>query len=141
MDVLDARRGRVTILTPQDGEFARIGGDTGKGRVAGARQFAQDHGCLLVLKGHNTLTATPEGNVLVNTTGNSGLAKGGSGDVLTGLIASLLAQGATPVRAAACGVWLHGRAGDLAARCRTAYGMTPQDVIASLPEVFQTICE
>ena len=75
----------------------------------------------------------PSGNALVNTTGNSGLAKVGSGDVLTGVIASLLAQGASPVQAAAGGVWLHGRAGDLAAERLTAYGMTPEDVIASLP--------
>ena len=72
----------------------------------------------------------------MNTTGNSGLAKGGSGDVLTGVIASLLAQGATPIRAAAAGVWLHGRAGDLAAEELTAYGMTPEDVAARLPRAF-----
>ena len=92
-----------------------------------------------MLKGHRTLVAAPEGNVLVNTTGNSGLAKGGSGDVLTGLIASLLAQGAAPVQAAALGVWLHGRAGDLAAERLTAYAMTPEDVIAALPAAFQDL--
>ena len=140
IDSLDVRRGRVTILTPHDGEFARIGGDLSHGdRVRAAREFAAAHGCILVLKGHRTLTATPEGNVLVNTTGNSGLAKGGSGDVLTGLIASLLAQGATPVQAAALGVWLHGRAGDLAAERLTAYAMTPEDVIAALPAAFQDL--
>ena len=75
IDVLDARRGRVTILTPHDGEFARIGGDlTGEDRVGAARAFAAAHGCVLVLKGHRTVTAGPAGNVLVNTTGNSGLA-------------------------------------------------------------------
>jgi len=136
IDVLDARRGRVTILTPHDGEFARIGGDVSVGRVEAARTFAKQHGCILVLKGHRTITATPEGNVLVNTIGNSGLAKGGSGDVLTGIIASLLAQGATPVQAAALGVWLHGRAGDLAAVRLTEYAMTPEDVIADLADVF-----
>lgn len=137
IDVLDARRGRVTILTPHDGEFARIGGNLSHGdRIRAAREFAVEHGCILVLKGHRTVTATPEGNVLVNTTGNSGLAKGGSGDVLTGLIASLLAQGATPVQAAAGGVWMHGRAGDLAAARLTAYAMSPADVIESLPELF-----
>ena len=137
MDVLDARRDRVTILTPHDGEFARVGGDLSEGdRVRAARSFTEQHGCVLVLKGHRTLTAAPGGNVLVNTTGNSGLAKGGSGDVLTGVIASLLAQGASPVQAAAGGVWLHGRAGDLAARRLTAYAMTPEDVVAALAEVF-----
>ena len=106
------------------------------GIEGGIEAFQMAHGCVLVLKGHRTVTATPEGNVLVNTTGNSGLAKGGSGDVLTGLIASLLAQGATPVQAAAAGVWMHGRAGDLAAGRLTEYAMTPEDVVASFPEVF-----
>ena len=134
MDVLDARRDRVTVLTPHDGEFARIGGDLSAGdRLGAARAFAEAHGCVLVLKGHRTITAVPSGNALVNTTGNSGLAKGGSGDVLTGVIVSLLAQGASPVQAAAGGVWLHGRAGDLAAARLTAYGMTPEDVVSSLP--------
>ena len=136
IDILDARRDRVTILTPHDGEFARVGGDLSAGRAEAARRFALRHGCTLVLKGHRTLTATEAGTVLVNTTGNSGLAKGGSGDVLTGMIASLLAQGAAPVQAAAGGVWLHGRAGDLAAERLTAYCMTPEDVIRELPEVF-----
>jgi len=137
MDVLDARRGRITILTPHDGEFARIGGDLATGdRVGAARAFATEHGCVLVLKGHRTVIATPFGTVLVNTTGNNGLAKGGSGDVLTGLIASMLAQGATAVQAAAAAVWLHGRCGDLAAEVLTAYAMTPEDVIAALPEAF-----
>ena len=137
MDVLESRRGRVTILTPHDGEFARLGGDlTDGGRINAARRFAQDCGCTLVLKGHRTLIATAQGNVLVNTTGNSGLAKGGSGDVLTGIIASLLAQGATAVQAAGLGVWLHGRAGDLAAESLTPYAMAPEDVIASLGAAF-----
>lgn len=139
MDVLDARKGRVTILTPHDGEFARIGGDLSAGRIETSGTFAVNHGCILVRKGYRTLTAVPQGNVLVNTTGNSGLAKGGSGDILTGIIASLLAQGATPVQAAAGGVFLHGRAGDLAASRLTAYGMTPEDVIGVLPEAIGTI--
>lgn len=142
IDILDSRRGRVTILTPHDGEFARIGGDLSRGdRTGAARAFAREHGCVLVLKGHRTVTAGPEGNVLVNTTGNSGLAKGGSGDVLTGLIASLLAQGASPVMAAAGGVWIHGRAGDLAAETQTEYCLTPEDVIAAFPRVFSQLQE
>lgn len=140
IDVLERRRGRVTILTPHDGEFARLGGDLSAGnRIGAARDFAVRYGCTLVLKGHRTITATPEGTVLVNTTGNSGLAKGGSGDVLTGIISSLLAQGATAVQAAAGGVWLHGRAGDLARDYLTAYGMTPADVVSALPKVFMEL--
>ena len=136
IDILDSRRGRITILTPHGGEFARIGGNAAGDPVGAARAFAREHGCILVLKGHRTVTAGPEGNVLVNTTGNSGLAKGGSGDVLTGLTASLLAQGASPVLAAAGAVWIHGRAGDLAAEALTAYCVTPEDVIAAFPRVF-----
>jgi len=137
IDVLDRRKGRITVLTPHDVEFARVGGDLSHGdRVRAAREFAMEHGCVLVLKGHRTMTAAPDGSVWVNTTGNSGLAKGGSGDVLTGIIASLLAQGTDAVRAAALGVWLHGCAGDLAAERLTEYGMTPEDVVKFLPEAF-----
>jgi NAD(P)H-hydrate epimerase len=139
IDVLDDRRGRVTILTPHDGEFARLGGVTGGDRLTEARAFAAAHGCTLVRKGHRTITAAPGGNVLVNTTGNSGLAKGGSGDVLTGLIAALLCQGAGAVQAAACGVWLHGRAGDLAARRLSPYAMTPADTAAALADAFAEV--
>lgn len=142
IDSLDERRGRVTILTPHDGEFAHIGGDLSSGdRVGAARDFAKAYGCILVLKGHRTVVAAPEGTVLVNTTGNSGLAKGGSGDVLTGLIASLLAQGCPAVQAAVLGVWLHGRAGDLAAVQLTPYCMTPENVILALPDVLTELIE
>ena len=109
--------------------------------VKAARDFAVAHGCVLVLKGHRTVTAGPEGNVLVNTTGDSGLSKGGSGDVLTGVIASLLAQGVGAVQAAAAGVWLHGRSGDLAERELTAYGVTPEDVARGLPGAIREILE
>ena len=135
----------MTILTPHDGEFARINNFNNlnnfiiQDRVGAAREFAMKHGCILVLKGHRTLTASPSGTVLVNMTGNSGLAKGGSGDILTGIIASLLAQGATPIQAAAAGVWLHGRAGDWASEINTPYAMTPEDVLNALPRVFTEI--
>ena len=142
MDILCSRKGRITILTPHDGEFARMTGLSvkevvGGNRIRMASEFARGYGCTLVLKGHNTITATPEGNVLINTTGNSGLAKGGSGDVLTGIIAGLLCQGASPVQAAAGGVWIHGRGGDIAAARMTAYAMTPTDVMENLAEVFR----
>ena len=147
---LDARRGRTTILTPHDGELARLLGVSleelaardhkGSGRAETARAFAMEHGCVLVRKGHRTLVALPDGSVLENTCGGSALAKGGSGDVLTGLTASLLAQGADAADAAACGVWLHARAGDLlTARC-TAYCVTPEDVAsAGLAQAFAEI--
>ena len=138
MEALEARRGRTTILTPHDGEFARLLGvspeelaaqdHTESGRTEAARAFAEAHGCVLVRKGHRTLVALPDGGILENTCGGSALSKGGSGDVLTGLIASLLAQGAD---AAACGVWLHARAGDLLTARSTAYSVTPEDVASA----------
>jgi NAD(P)H-hydrate epimerase len=106
-----------------------------------AAEFAQGYGCTLVLKGYRTITATPEGSVLVNTTGNSALAKGGSGDVLTGVIAALLCQGASPVQAAAGGVWLHGRAAELASEQLTEYAVTPTDVMSALADVFRELTD
>lgn len=135
LSALDARRGRATVLTPHDGEFARLLGVSPaelakRDRAETAREFALSHGCVLVRKGHRTLVALPDGQVLENTCGGSALAKGGSGDVLTGLIASLLAQGADAAHAALCGVWLHARAGDVLAKRMTAYCVTPEDVAA-----------
>ena len=146
MDILCARKGRVTILTPHDGEFARITGRPVQEIVSGDRvrmaaEFAQGYGCTLVLKGHRTITATPEGSVLVNTTGNSALSKGGSGDILTGVIAALLCQGASPVQASAGGVWLHGRAAELASAQLTEYAVTPTDVISALADVFRELTD
>jgi NAD(P)H-hydrate epimerase len=143
IDILDSRRDRVTILTPHEGEMARICQNVRQeDRLGWVNNFAREHPCITVLKGHRTITAVNTGsavNTLVNTTGNSGLAKGGSGDVLTGLIASLLAQGASPVMAAAGGVWMHGYAGDLAAADLTPWHMTPEDVINRFPEVFAAL--
>ena len=140
IDSLDGRRDRVTILTPHEGEFARVGGDLTSGdRLLAARTFAKAHGCTLVLKGHRTITVSPEGEAFLNTTGSSGLAKGGSGDVLTGLIASLLAQGLSAEAASALGVWLHGRAGDEAEELFTPYAVTPEKVISALPRSFSAL--
>ena len=121
------------VLTPHDGEVARLAGPDGTGRAEAASNFAVRHGCTVVRKGPETVCAFPDGDAAVLRVGNPGMAKGGSGDVLTGIVAALLAQGATAVRAAAVGVWLHGRAGDLAAERLTPYGMTPEDVVSSLP--------
>ena len=135
IDVLDTRRGRVTGLTPHDGEFLRLTGGTplGPDREAAAVAFARAHGCVLVLKGHRTITAFPDGETFVNTTGNPGMAKGGSGDVLAGMILSLLGQGLPPKQAVPAAVWLHGRAGDLAAEALGEYGMTPDDLLQQIP--------
>ena len=138
IDVLDARRDRLTVLTPHDGEFARIGGDPhNRNRIAAARDFATAHGCVLVLKGHRTVTAFPDGQAYVNTTGNPGMAKGGSGDVLAGMIVSLLAQGFVPQQAVTWAVWLHGAAGDTAAEKLGEYAMTPLELLDCLPTVLK----
>ena len=138
IDVLDKRRDRLTVLTPHDGEFARVGGDlSGGDRIGIARAFAAAHGCVLVLKGHRTVTAFPDGEVYVNTTGNPGMAKGGSGDVLAGMIVSMLAQGFEPQQAVPWAVCLHGAAGDVAAEMLGEYAMTPLELLDCLPRVLK----
>ena len=147
LPILDERRNRVTVLTPHDGEFARLCGLrpeelAARDRVEVTREFAMEHGCTVVRKGHRTLVALPDGLVLENTTGGSALAKGGSGDLLTGLIASLLAQGAPAEPAAASAVWLHGLAGDLLSDRLTPYCVTPEDVVdRGLPAAFVSVTE
>ena len=138
MDILDNRQGLHTVLTPHDGEFARLGGDLSHGdRLGAARRFAMEHSCCLVLKGHRTITAFPDGTAYINTTGNPGMAKGGSGDVLAGVILSLLGQGLPARQAVPMAVWLHGAAGDRCAAQMGEYGMTPTDMVAALPAVIQ----
>lgn len=139
IDVLKARKGRLTILTPHEGEFSRLlGGNLAElDRAAKAARFARDSGCIVVLKGHRSISAFPDGTLYVNTTGNPGMAKGGSGDVLSGMILSLLGQGIAPEQAVPAAVWLHGRAGDLCASRLGEYGMTPSDLLRAIPEAFQ----
>ncbi|MBO4914158.1 MAG: NAD(P)H-hydrate dehydratase [Oscillospiraceae bacterium] len=147
LSALEQRRGRTTVLTPHDGELARLLGISldelsRRDRAETAREFALAHGCVLVRKGHRTLVALPDGRLLQNTCGGSALSKGGSGDVLTGVIAALLAQGAAPESAAACGVWLHARAGDILAEKLTAYCAAPQDLLTvGLPAAFSECVE
>ena len=128
-----------TVVTPHEGEFLRLGGDLSRGREEAAASFARQHGCVLVLKGPGTLVAAPDGRLLRNPTGNCGMAKGGSGDVLAGMVLSLIGQGAPPLDAAICAVWLHGRAGDLCRQELTEYAMTPADLIARLPAAFREL--
>lgn len=126
------------IFTPHDGEYQRLAGHwPGRDREREALSFAKTHHCVLVLKGHETLVAAPDGQLYRNTTGNHGMAKGGSGDVLAGLMVSLLAQGMEPVKGAAAAVWVHGRAGDYAAAEKSFRGMTPSDLIEMLPKVWK----
>ena len=132
-----------TVITPHEGEFARLTGCSLpiEDRSAAALDFAQRYGCTVVLKGHRTVTAAPDGRVWINTSGNPGMAKGGSGDVLSGVILSLIGQGFPAPESAAMAVWLHGRAGDLAARELGEYGMTPTDLLAYLPRALMELSE
>ena len=132
MDVLTRRTG-ITVLTPHEGEFARVGGDLSRGRIDAAVDFAQAHGVYLVLKGPGTVVAAPDGRCAVNTTGNDGMAKGGSGDVLAGMLVSLLGQGMDAFDACCAAVYLHGLAGDLAAADKGKRGMTPTDLLEQIP--------
>lgn len=134
------RRKAPAVLTPHPGEMARLMETTVKDiqehRLRYARKFAQDRQVVLVLKGANTLIAVPDGRVWINTTGNSGLAKGGSGDVLAGMTASFLAQGLQPEAAAVAAVWLHGTAGDRCAKRLSQTAMLPTDLLEELPFLF-----
>ena len=137
---LDGRE-RVLVLTPHPGEMARLVGMTvpevEADRVGLARKFATEHQVTLVLKGWRTLVAHPDGRIAVNTTGNPGLAKGGSGDILTGIVAAMLAQHPDDVAAAVeAAVYLHGLAADLAAQTMDEKCMLATDVIGKLSAAF-----
>lgn len=141
IDVLTARQG-LTVLTPHEGEFQRLTGCELplQDRLNAAKGFAEAHNCVMILKGHTTITAAPDGGVFLNASGNPGMAKGGSGDVLAGMLAALLAQKQLAGEAAelcAIGVWYHGIAGDRCAQRLGEYGMTPSDMIAEIPYVLK----
>ena len=137
--ILDEAPG-LRVLTPHEGEFSRLAeGWQEKGRMQAALDFARSHRCVLLLKGHRTVIAAPDGRAMVNTTGNSGMAKGGSGDVLSGLIASLMAQGAQAFDAAVMGAWIAGKAADFTARRLNPYTMTPSDTVEDFAQVFNML--
>jgi len=133
-----AREGQTIVVTPHPGEMARLVGRTvaevQANRIDVAVRYAQSHNVIVVLKGHRTLVAAPDGRVFINSTGNPGMATGGSGDVLTGAIAAWLAQLAEPIDACVLAVYLHGLAGDLAARRRGEAGLTSGDILKHLGE-------
>jgi ADP-dependent NAD(P)H-hydrate dehydratase / NAD(P)H-hydrate epimerase len=134
--------GRTLVLTPHPGEMARLTGKTvaaiQANRLEAARAFAESHGVTLVLKGWRTLIAHPDGRVAVNTTGNPAMAKGGSGDMLTGLIAGLLAQyPRDPARAVEAAVYLHGLAADLAAQDVDEHTLLPTDTLREFSRAFR----
>jgi hydroxyethylthiazole kinase-like uncharacterized protein yjeF len=134
--------GRVMVLTPHPGEMARLAGLTVKeveaDRVGLARRFATEHQVTLVLKGWRTLVAHPDGSIAVNTSGNPAMAKGGSGDILTGIVAAMLAQFPGDVaRAVEMAVYLHGLAGDFAARAMDEHTVLATDTVTHLSDAFR----
>lgn len=142
INILDERRA-PTVLTPHEGEFHRLTGCPLPivDRLTAACSFAQKHRCVLVLKGQGTITAAPDGTYFQNTTGNPGMAKGGSGDVLAGMIAALFGQkqlsSFQPAVLTAAAVYFHGLSGDLCAQQFGEYGMTPSDMLAAIPSVLK----
>ena len=131
------------VMTPHPGEMARLVGKTNdevqSQRLEVASSFAMTYGVYMVLKGANTVCATPDGRILINLTGNPGMSKSGSGDVLAGLLGSLLAQGMDPENAAACAVHIHGRAGDKAAEDYSQHSITANDIIIEFSDIFADI--
>jgi ADP-dependent NAD(P)H-hydrate dehydratase / NAD(P)H-hydrate epimerase len=127
-----------TIITPHPKEFDRLFGDskTDLKRIEKAKEASSKYKIVIVLKGHYTGVFSPDGNMSFNTTGNPGMAKGGSGDALTGVITALLAQSYSPVESAQLGAFLHGWAGDIAAELYSVEAMLPSDLIHCLGKVF-----
>lgn len=139
-ELLDTHQGEL-IVTPHPGEFGRLTGMSVSQILADipghAVQFAGEHRCICVLKDAPSAIGSPTGVCHVNTTGNNGMSTGGSGDVLTGIISGLLAQKVPAYEAAVLGVWLHGRAGDLAAKSEGTYGMMARHLVEYLPEAMK----
>lgn len=131
------------ILTPHPGEMARLLGikkeQVEKNRFKIAQDFARKYHCVLLLKGYQTIVASGEGKVYTNTTGNAGMASAGTGDVLTGIITSLVGQGLAAFEAARWGAYLHGKAGDLAAKVRGKASLIASDIIEYIPEAIKMI--
>jgi NAD(P)H-hydrate epimerase len=137
LELLADRNVKGLVLTPHPGEMSRLTGFTvaeiEANRFEVAQNFAAKYGVVLLLKGARTVIAAPDGRVTINSTGNDGLASGGSGDVLTGLIGGLLAQGLDGFAAASLGAWLHGRAAELVAADQGTAGMVATDLLGRLP--------
>ena len=134
-------KGRVFVITPHPGEMARLAScstaEVQKDRLGVARKFAREHDLIVVLKGHRTLVVQPDGEAWVNTTGNPGMSTGGTGDILTGMVASMIAQHPNDVMLAVCAaVHLHGLAGDVMVESVGEHSMVATDLLRGLPEAF-----
>jgi ADP-dependent NAD(P)H-hydrate dehydratase / NAD(P)H-hydrate epimerase len=137
-------KGRQLVITPHPGEMARLLGSSvvavQRDRINVARDFAREHNVIVVLKGHRTLIAGREGQIWVNTTGNPGMATGGTGDILTGMVAGMIAQNPSKVFAAVlAAVYLHGLAGDAAREVTGEHSLVATDLLAGLPQGFQRV--
>jgi ADP-dependent NAD(P)H-hydrate dehydratase / NAD(P)H-hydrate epimerase len=135
-------KGRTLVITPHPGEMARLAGltiaDVQKDRLGVARKFAREHQLIVVLKGHRTLVVQPDGEAWVNTTGNPGMATGGTGDILTGMVAGLIAQHAKDAfRAVLAAVHLHGLGGDVMRETVGEHSLVATDLLRGLPEAFR----
>ena len=139
IDILDNVSCPV-VLTPHAGEFERLGGSLSSGdRLTAAVDFSKKHGCILVLKGHRTITAFPNGSAYINTTGGPALAKAGSGDVLAGIITSLIGQGFDIKDAVLAAVYIHGLAGDMCAGVVGEYSVTAGNIIKMIPSAMKRL--
>jgi NAD(P)H-hydrate epimerase len=123
-------------LTPHEGEFQRLADFQTRDREQSAKDLAVQSNSIVLLKGNHTII-TNGVDCYINPTGNPGMAVGGSGDVLAGMITSLIGQGVAPLEAAACGAWLHGAAGDICAKEIGQYGMLPTDMLEVLPRLLK----
>jgi len=141
-DLLDIPRKCELVLTPHPGEMARLlsvsVSEVQKNREETAENYASEHRCVLVLKGERTVITNGD-EVYINPTGNPGMATGGSGDVLAGIISGLAAQGMNGFNSSACGCYLHGLAGDIAVKDKTEYGLIATDLIEYLPKAFLSL--
>lgn len=138
LDALD-RTACPVILTPHAGEFARLGGDSSRDRLSEATDFAKKHGCIMVLKGHTTITAFPDGSAYINTTGCPAMSKGGSGDLLAGMIAALIGQKLPLREAVISAVYIHGLAGNICSDEMGEYSVTPDDLLKAIPKAVKRI--
>jgi len=142
-EILVQRPTGMTVVTPHPGEMARLCGiDTAQvqaQRIRTAQEFASRYGVVVVLKGARSVITDPYGNVRINSSGNSGMASGGMGDILTGIIAAYISQGLAPLDAATLGVYVHGRAADLCAQQFGPVGYTAMDVAQNLAGVRQEL--
>lgn len=142
-ELLLSRKGRVTVLTPHPGEMARLAGssipEVEGDRISCARDFAARYQVYLILKGARSIIAGPDGEIAINGSGNPGMASGGMGDVLTGVVAALLGQGYQPFQACQLGAFIHGHAADLVARRKGMQGLNATDVQEMLPEALSEL--